>query len=241
MKKLIAVLGMSAVVLSCGLFCVSCSDDDNEGGEGGSGGSSDVETCYLDVDGKRVNFKYAYYYSFDFEEDSEGECRLDFYDIDMMYYYKHPDKIKEGIIYSSASIDFYNVSGLATGTYTDVAVGIYLNDDLYASIWDGDGEYARPSSFVMYSDDWTLEQPCSIALEKSGKCYSVSADMNLLAGEPGEPGVGFDARKTTGKFVFDGEAEDLSSWVNFAKTRGVKVYKVENPDFIKWLDSLRNK
>lgn len=67
MKKLIAVLGMSAVVLSCGLFCVSCSDDDNEGGEGGSGGSSDVETCYLDVDGKRVNFKYAYYYSFDFE------------------------------------------------------------------------------------------------------------------------------------------------------------------------------
>ena len=134
MKKLIAVLGMSAVVLSCGLFCVSCSDDDNEGGEGGSGGSSDVETCYLDVDGKRVNFKYAYYYSFDFEEDSEGECRLDFYDIDMMYYYKHPDKIKEGIIYSSASIDFYNVSGLATDTYTDVAVGIYLNTSSFCEV-----------------------------------------------------------------------------------------------------------
>lgn len=241
MKKLITVLGMSAVVLSCGLFCVSCSDDDNEGGEGSSGGSSDVETCYLDVDGKRVDFKCAYYYSFDFEDDSEGECRLEFYDIDMMYYFMHPDKIKEGMMYSSASIDFYNVSELSTGIYTDAAVDIYLNDDLYASVWDEDGEFERPSSYVMYCNDWTQDQSCLISLEKTGESYAVSANMNLLAGEPGEPGVSSDARKTTGNLFFEGKAEDLSSWVNYAKTRGVKVYKVEDPNFIKWLDSLRHK
>lgn len=94
------------MILAFTISFTSCSSDDEEGSE-----NSSVKKCYIKIDGKQIDFKYAYYYG-----DEEGDM-FEFTNLDMLYYYKNPDKIVKGLKFTWASI--YDDMNFTSGTTTN--------------------------------------------------------------------------------------------------------------------------
>jgi len=101
------------MVLAFGMSFASCSSDDEEGEGGGS------SNCYVKIDGKQIDFKYAYYYEETDEWNGEVEKEIEFTlsTIDLLYYLNNPDQIKRGSLISIGYIEFEEE--LTSGTITN--------------------------------------------------------------------------------------------------------------------------
>lgn len=214
------------LLLFSGLAFASCSDDDDD-----NGGGSKI-TCFAEVDGQKVDFKYAYYAG-------EGVYNvLDVCTIDMMYYYKNPGKIKKGIVFSEAVLQWRDQNGATTNDYD---FEIDLNYDLYDLVNDTyDGEM-HGENYNWYCVDWTQKQT-PISVTKDGTYFKIEAFAVKLLAADEDDGIGDDNRKTTGNFYFDGTAaeypDDMIEDSDAKTTRGIKVVKVDM-DFMNWLKSLK--
>lgn len=230
LQKILFFLFMG--VSMCALQACSEDDDDNDGGSG------NIKRCYAEVDDYRADFKYAYYYEED-EEYGEKEIELTFHTLDMMYYYKNPSKIKKGILFSDAYVEF--MDEVPTGTTTEYGIELDFNLDLYDMMYDEyDGEL-HGENYAWYCDDWAQEKtPISVA--RDGYFFKIDAkSVKMLAGDEEDDGIDSKSRKTTANFYFEGTAVDVSNIAAEASaTRGIQVVKVDK-EFMNWLKALKNK
>lgn len=199
-----------AVLLSvCCMSLVSCGDDDDEGGGNGNGSSySGVKTCYIEVDGKRYDFNHAYvsYYM--------DEVNIEFYDIDLMYYFMNPGKVESGMYFNHAGFYFEGYSEIPEGV-----VNNYIDDgrmsgfdmefstelDLYALVNDG---YDDSSYSPFYGLDWDEDYRSQLRVTKLGdNRYRIEGTgLNMLCSDE-DGGVSLDSRRTKADFYFEGSLE----------------------------------
>lgn len=116
MKSLNYWILMLLMATSC-LTLASCGDDDDEQG------NENTKKCYIDTDGRHVDFKYAYL-SIDEPSYSGGlyEYELEFSNIDYFYYTKKQEEII-GKKVSFAVISFvspkkYDINSLPEGDFS---------------------------------------------------------------------------------------------------------------------------
>lgn len=222
------------VGLVCCVGLASCSDDDDNGG-GSGGGSGDVNTCYFEADGEKYDFGYAY------SEFDENEVSLAFYDVDMIYYFTHPDEVKPGTYMNMASIYFEDVSDIPTGTVNgtgrDVTGEAEFNFemethiDLYTLVNGTYDDEDDPS--LWYTHDWSGDRPSQMTITKTGDgSYRIEAeDMNLFSSL--EHGIDINSRQTTGSFFFDGTLTVMYD----GRTRSTAA----GGDFAAWLKTIRER
>lgn len=223
--------------LAAGVF-VSCGDDD----EGGGSSKSSVKSAYFEVDGKRTDFKYMYI------DVDDGEVYVELYDIDVMYYFEHPDKITKGTKFNGASIDFYCGSGfdgstnIPTGNIPSYSLGISgdqayflfgieLNSDLYYAIEEIDDD----EESIEYDGDWS--RTSTMKVSKNGSTYTLDCPTLYVEDDNG--------RRLTGKFYFNGTFgawpfDDYEDFYGSSK-KGIRVVKVDNPEFRQWTKKLRQR
>ena len=225
------------MVLAFGMSFASCSSDDEEG-EGG--GSSNINACYVKIDGKQIDFKYAYYYeeTEDWDGDIYKEIEIQFSTIDLLYYFKNPDKIKKGVLTSIGWIEFGEE--LTSGTTTNYELDIEHNKDMFFVFDDpdeGDEVWQPSESWNWYIDDWDKEKT-PLSITKSGSYYKMSASSVPMMASDGDDG--FDSMKTyrkmTADFYFDGTPIDVSNIATYSKS--VNVVKVDKPT-MQWLKKIR--
>lgn len=232
--------------LCCTALCGSltgCSDDDDEE-NGGGNGSSGMKECYFEAENQRTDFKYAYFYT------EDGEADFNFSTIDLLYYYQHPEKLKEGTYFACVDIwiDLDNDNNIPTGEIPydaheyDVIGGydfeMNTRSDLYKIYMDGGDD----SDALWYCADWNPghESGTAIITKLSGNSYKIEIpSLKLLRGYE-SIGIGYDAPKATGKFYFEGSFTTIEGdWKeqDWEETRSIR--KVDNPDFWKWLKTLK--
>ena len=223
MKKLHSILALLLITI-CSMNFTACSSDDDEGSNSG------VNKCYVEVDGKHIDFKYAYYF-----EDGE-DCEIIFSTIDILYYRNNPNKIKEGILFSDAYIELDE--GLTSGTTTDYDFEVDHNLDLYQLFVDEDGEL-HGENYSWYTGDWTKDMT-PLTITKTGSNYNISASSIPMLASDGDDGIDNDSRKTTANIYFDGSLLDVTNYyIDDLSSRSVKITKVDK-DFINWMKRLRN-
>lgn len=208
---------MLLMATSC-LTLASCGDDDDEQG------NENTKKCYIDTDGRHVNFKYAYL-SIDEPSYSGGlyEYELEFSNIDYFYYTKKQEEII-GKKVSFAVISFvspkkYDINSLPEGDFPFQAYYSSKKDDYYYDceinincVKNSDGsDYCEQ----YYEADWNKGYQSSdlIISKTSDGLYKIEIkNLNLEAAQPGEFDIEQNKeRKTTGSFYFEGRFEDISS------------------------------
>ena len=227
--------------LCCTALCGSltgCSDDDDDKKDGGNG-SSGVKECYFEAENQRTDFKYAYFYT------EDGEADFNFSTIDLLYYYQHPEKLKEGTYFARVDIwiDLDNDNNIPTGEIPYDAneydgSGGYdfemdTRSDLYKIYMDGGDD----SDALWYSADWNPghESGTATITKLSGNSYKIEIpSLKLLRGYES---IGNDAPKATGKFYFEGSFTTLEE-VDWDRGE-TSIRKIDNPDFWKWLKTLK--
>lgn len=226
----------------------ACSDDDDE-----DGGASNVETCYFESQGERIDFKYAYYYHEPYD-DGDDEISVEFSSIDILDYYYHPEKVKPGIYFSTAVIDFAGTnqiplgeiksdiirSGSGSGYEEDdelnFSMEVDTKVDLYELVMNG-GE--TESDAPWYSDDYYNEKHSILSVSKAGNGYKMETkELYLLYDATGE-GIGYDNPKCTGKFCFVGSLKDISDLAMDEGAASVRAVQVTDPAQIAFLKRLR--
>ena len=208
---------MLLMATSC-LTLASCGDDDDEQG------NENTKKCYIDTDGRHVDFKYAYL-SIDEPSYSGGlyEYELEFSNIDYFYYTKKQEEII-GKKVSFAVISFvspkkYDITPLTEGDFPFQAYYSSKKDDYYYDceinincVKNSDGsDYCEQ----YYEADWNKGYQSSdlIISKTSDGLYKIEIkNLNLEAAQPGEFDIEQNKeRKTTGSFYFEGRFEDISS------------------------------
>ena len=217
MKSLNYWILMLLMATSC-LTLASCGDDDAEQG------NENTKKCYIDTDGRHVDFKYAYL-SIDEPSYSGGlyEYELEFSNIDYFYYTKKQEEII-GKKVSFAVISFvspkkYDINSLPEGDFPFQAYYSSKKDDYYYDceinincVKNSDGsDYCEQ----YYEADWNKGYQSSdlIISKTSDGLYKIEIkNLNLEAAQPGEFDIEQNKeRKTTGSFYFEGRFEDISS------------------------------
>lgn len=220
------------MVLAFGMSFASCSSDDEEGGDSG------VNECYVEVDGKHIDFKYAYYYEDEYDE--EFYTDFTFSTIDLLYYFKNPDKIQSGILATLASIEFEGK--LTSGTTTEYGLDIELNNDLFFLFDDpeeGDEEWQPGENWNWYIEDWDKEEMTPLTITKNGSYYKMLASSIPMMASDGDDGFSNmnTYRKMTANFYFEGIPTDMSNFLTSEYSRSVTVVKVDKPT-MQWLKKM---
>ena len=185
MKKLISFWSM-LLIMMCSMTFVACSSDDD-----GEGGNTGVKTCYIKIDGKQTDLKYAYYYG-----DEEGD-NLMFTNIDMLNYYRNPGKITKGLIQKTVAI--YSSKKFETGTTTNYGGFQYDEIDLYAQMHDTEGEY------ISYINEDFVDNPIHFSINNGYyKIEATSIKMEVSRNE--HIAIG----KAIADFYFEGTMQDAS-------------------------------
>lgn len=206
------------LIMVCSISFVSCSSDDDE-----EGGSTGVKKCYIKIDGKQKDFKYAYYYGDEYGDD------IEFTDIDILYYYKNPDKIKKGTMFSWAVI--YSTNNFVSGTTTNYEFQYSPEEDLYANRYEDEDE--RPEEYYY---DCSVENPTPINISVNGDYYKIDApgmELDIIDESISYSPIG----ETTADFYFEGTLQDMSFMM---EDEVMTVIKVDKPT-MQWLKSMRTK
>ncbi len=226
----------------------SCSDDDDENG-GGVSGNSGVKLCYSEIDGTRIDYKYAYLYTAEGVDDYPV-CELAFTNLDLLYYYKHPDKIKKGLMLSEFNIWFENSYDIPTGeissdTESDQDGTVVFDAasdtrDLYDIYMDSDdSEYFKWYGVDSYHNSSLLE------VSKSGNTYTMECpQLHLLESNENGDGIGYDSKQVMGKFYFQGSVLNMSDMMQGKPMKEpgevcLQVIEVKDPGFKNWLKHIR--
>lgn len=206
------------LIMVCSISFVSCSSDDDE-----EGGSTGVKKCYIKIDGKQKDFKYAYYYGDEYGDD------IEFTDIDILYYYKNPDKIKKGTMFSWAAI--YSTNNFVSGMTTDYEFEYSPEEDLYANRYEDEDE--RP---LEYYYDCSDENPTPIDISINDDYYIIDAPEMIL--EIYDERISYSPiGETTADFYFEGTLQDMSFML---EDEVMTVIKVDKPT-MQWLKNIRTK
>ena len=220
MKKLHSILVM-LMLLAFGLSFTSCSSDDEE-----EGGGTEVKKCYVKIDGKQIDFNYAYYY-----EEGNMDSEIQFSTVDLLYYLQNPDKIKKGILISMAYIEFEK--DLTSGTTLNYEFEVEYNQDLFFAFDnpdEGDEEWQPGGSYNWYINDWDKENT-PLNITKSNTYYKISASSIPMMASDGDDG--FDSmvtyRKTTADLYFEGTPIDIRNLAISEYSKSVTVVKVDKP------------
>lgn len=226
----------------------ACSDDDDE-----DGGGSNVETCYFESQGERIDFKYAYYYR-EPCDDGDDEISVEFSSIDILDYFYHREKVKPGIYFSTAAIDFTGTNQIPLGEIKsdiirsgsdfgyeeddEVNFGMEVDTriDLYELVMnDGEGNSDAP----WYSNDYYNEKHSILSVIKAGNGYKMETkELHLLYDAIGE-GIDYDSPKCTGKFCFVGSLKDVSDLTLDWGAASVRAVQVTDSAQIAFLKRLR--
>lgn len=222
------------MVLAFGISFASCSSDDDE-----AGGSSNINACYIKVDGKHIDFKYAYYFEEVYEEDGEvyKDTEITFATTDILYYYKNPEKLKKGTIISDAYLGLNKE--LASGTTTDYALEINYNLDYYDVMndEDEDGEL-HGENYNWYCEDWNKDMT-PLTITKTGSNYVIEASSIPMLADDDNDGIDSQSRKTTAELYFNGSLMDISDIIEIEDlSYSAKVVKVDEPT-MQWLKKIR--
>ena len=234
LKKTFSWSMLVALIVSMNL--VSCSSDDDEGE-----GNSNINACYVKIDGQHIDFKYAYYYEETEEWDGEvsKEIEINFSTIDLLYYLENPDKIKTGSLTSQGFIEF--TKELTSGTTTQYGFEISHKIDLFYVFYnpdEGDEEWEPDENYRWYKNDWDKE-PTPLTIVKSGSYYKLSASsVPMMVSEDGSFDSMITYRKMTADFYFDGTPIDVNNFATYAKS--VNVVKVDKPTMQR-IKKIRNK
>ena len=238
MNKRFYAMTFLCIMALCGSL-TSCSDDDDDEKDGGNG-SSGVKECYFEAENQRTDFKYAYY------DPADGRAEFAFSTIDLLYYYQHPEKLKEGTYFASAylEMDLDNDNNIPTGEIpygghgSDEISGYDFEMDTRADLYkifieDGDDD----TESLWYTNDWNpgYESGAATITKLSGNSYKIEIpSLKLLRGYEG---IGNDAPKASGKFYFEGSFTTLEEvdWDGGETS----IRKIDNPDFWKWLKTLK--
>lgn len=207
------------LALVCSMSFISCSSDDDE-----EGGSTGVKKCYIKIDGKQKNFKYAYYYG-----DEYGDV-IEFTDIDILYYYKNPDKIKKGTMFSWAVI--YSTRNFVSGTTTNYEFEYSPEEDLYANRYEDEDERPEESYYCFY--DGSPTTPINISVNDD--YYIIDAPemkLDFIDESISYSPIG----EATADFYFEGTLQDMSFML---EDEVMTVIKVDKPT-LQWLKSMRTK
>lgn len=207
------------LALVCSMSFISCSSDDDE-----EGGSTGVKQCYIKIDGKQKNFKYAYYYGDEYGDD------IEFTDIDILYYYKNPDKIKKGTMFSWAVI--YSTNNFVSGMTTDYEFQYSPEEDLYANRYEDEDERPLESYYCFY--DGSPTTPINISVNDD--YYIIDAPemkLDFIDESISYSPIG----EATADFYFEGTLQD---WPFMMEDEVMTVIKVDKPT-MQWLKSMRTK
>lgn len=209
MKKL-SIWSM-LLIMMCSMTFVACnSDDDSEGG------STGVKTCYIKINGKQTDLKYAYYYG-----NEEGDDMI-FTNIDMLYYYRNPGKITKGLIQKAVAI--YSSENFETGTTTNYGGFQYDEIDLYAQMHGTAGEY------ISYIGEDEASNPIHFSINNG--YYEIEATSIKLDVWDENSVIG----KATADFYFEGTMQDAS--ILFGDD--IIVAKVDKPT-MQWIKAMHVK
>lgn len=227
-----------------GLTVSSCSSDDDESGDG-IGGGSGANTCYLEVDGKRTDYGYAYIYAYE-----DGGVEINFTTVDLIYYINNPDKITQGLMVSDIWMDFQNLKGsnqVPLGNISsrhnsnmdgdeitfDFETSTY---DLYRVYINGNGD---EEDYPWYNEDWTGNSSVStMKVSKSGETYTMECPALHLLCSDDDGGVSFESRKTVGNFYFHGTFTYAPMFAE-DDTRAIRVVEVTDSNVWNKLKSMR--
>lgn len=237
MKKF-NLLWMAGICLFSAFAFSACSDDDDENeGNGGSGNGSGISAAYFEADGKRTDYKYAYYW------DEGDEVEIDITTHDMRYYYSHPDQVPPGLIVSEIWVAFD--CAVVTGDYRANTAGDKTFEletgswNLYEDVTTEDG-YEK-SYGPTYETDYTSTQVSSMKVTRSGNTWTMDAPSLFLICEDewNEYNRPTQTYKTTGKFYFKGSMLLMEGALDEFDDNGTRVVKVEDPGFREWLKQRR--
>ena len=201
------------MVLAFGMSFASCSSDDEEGG----GGSSGVKKCYIKIDGKQTDLKYAYYYG-----DEHGEDLI-FTNIDMLYYQKNPGKVTKGLILKSAAI--YTSEKFETGTTTSYGGFQYDEADIYAQM------HEEPGDYIAYVSKDEASSPIHFSIDNG--YYKIEATSIKMEAWDYDSKIG----NATADFYFEGTMLDAPSLYE----DDIVVAKVDKPTIQRLKEMRRNK
>lgn len=211
------------ICLALTAAATSCDDKEDTKKEGGS---DDIGTCYITVEGQRTDFDYAYLVS------DEGETITVFSTIDILYYYKNPDKIKRGMMLSALSV--YSNNELSGG---EIPFGEYDLEfiptiDYYELFSDADeSDYQE---YTTDTDPGYESGPLKVTVLSDHSYKLEIASLKLTYGY----GDNDDEPKSTGTFYFEGKLTDASSMVQMSSSDRSAMREVRDPGFGKWVKSL---
>jgi len=194
------------MILAFGMSFASCSSDDEEG----EGGSQGVKKCYIKIDGKQTDLKYAYYYG-----DEEGEDFI-FTNINMLYYQNNPGKITKGLMLKSVAI--YSSEKFETGTITNYGGFQYEEVDIYAQM------HEEPGDYISYTNEDDASSPIHFTIDNG--YYKIEATSIKMEARDYDSKIG----NATADFYFEGTLEDI--WVE--PDSYVAVSRVDKPT-MQWL------
>jgi len=227
----------------------SCSDDDDENGGGVSGGSG-VKVCYSAIDGTRIDYKYAYLYTMDGVDDYPA-CELAFTNLDLLYYYKNPDKIKKGLMLSEFIIWFENTYDIPTGeisSYTENDQDGIIFFDIESGTRDLYDVYMNPDDvdpvYKWYGLD-SYHNSSLLEVSKSGNTYTMECPrLYLLESNEDDGTIGYESKQVMGKFYFQGSVLNMSDMMQGEPMKEpgevcLQVIEVKDPGFKNWLKHIR--
>lgn len=205
MKDLFSRIGLLCITIT--LFCLaSCnsSDDDKE---------SSLSDTYSTVDGRTVQYKYCYI----IPNIDEGEYDYEFtaFDVDVLYYKQHPEKIKNDMVYSYLTVDIPAESiNDANGTKT-FEIEVSYDHNMKRVLIDEENDIDEStlpsaSTSIWYTNIYDYGTGFSktdvIFATQSGNSFKVTGkDISILASKMGNDNAGIDknSRKTTCSFAFE--------------------------------------
>lgn len=197
MDKLFRKAGMLLMPILSLFLCVSCSDDDDDVNNGGG-----KVSAYVKADGVETKFTYGYYV------DDDGYIEVLLCDYDYLYYYNHPDKIKDSQIVSECFLDFEKIN-IINGNITDYGLEVELNMSLKAMYEEDDDNMETPQS-IGYWNGW-IESPIQLTFS-NGKISASGNSIEVLASERGEAIVwDSNSRKTTLDLFINGQVQNITS------------------------------
>ncbi len=189
------------------VFLAACSSDsDNEGGSESGKGSA-----YSTVDGRTM--KYDYCYIVPYEKEGVLYYELNAFNVDLLYYKQHPEKVKDDVLYSCMFIDF-PASAINDGATNDFDIEIDYDSSLKRLLIDDNSDIDEStipvaSTHIWYCYDWLHhKKDQNISISKSGNTFKITGtDVGILASKMGvDDGISsYDARQTVCSFGFESD------------------------------------
>lgn len=229
---------MAGICLFSAFAFSACSDDDDENeGNGGSGNGSGISAAYFEADGKRTDYKYAYYW------DDEYDVEINMATLDLRYYYSHPDQVTPDLTVSDIWVDFApNVTSGDYYTYStneDKIVDIETDTwNLYKDVTDAEDDNSIAAT---YTADSSPSRCSTVKVTRTGNAWTIDAPSLLLTRSEGYDEYGRPTKRvqTNGKFYFKGSLVLMEGTYDEYEDNGTRVVKVEDPGFREWLKQRR--